>query len=709
MIEIIIVIVGLGITAYLYSLTENYYQLSQEGRAYDQENSSMLLSVSKAYIHFNQFIDGNRGIDLNRDVYDFITRAQKSCQVISQGGPDGRFIPTPDPYTDPTDENNADLLCDKLIQWRELMRSRENSYINGEFDHNREAFEKTYADFVELAKPFDGSAVPHIKNAETSMRQTFLGVYFSLGLIILLLAWIIRRNRGNQEKRLGQLLDEIDQRTQLNKALISEQTLLTTLIHNLPDAIFAKDLQNRFMIANFAIAQKMGVLKPNELIGKTDKDFQPADVAAQILEDEQTIFQTGQPLVNRQEIIVNRTTGDSQCLLTTKVPLHDDQGQVYGLVGISRDITGQKAAEQALQVANQKLTEGIYQLEVRTREMDILTETIDLLQACPDITEACSVISEQMRKFFPQASGLLYLFKPSRNIVERVAAWGVELPGPAVIKPEDCWGLRRGQIHVMHEGETINAQGRAEKNVLICHHITVEQPADMVCLPLVAQGETLGMLHLCHYPESGPLELNPNPNGWTTSDTLQQIDMIGNSLSLALANIKLRSTLHQQSIRDPLTGLYNRRYMEETLERELLRSARSSKPVGMIMIDIDHFKQFNDTFGHQAGDALLVELAQFFRAHIREEDIVCRYGGEEFVLMMPESGLEPTQARAQEICDQVHSLHVQYQTQTLGTISLSLGVAIYPDHGDSAETLILAADRALYRAKLAGRNQVAQC
>jgi len=168
----------------------------------------------------------------------------------------------------------------------------------------------------------------------------------------------------------------------------------------------------------------------------------------------------------------------------------------------------------------------------------------------------------------------------------------------------------------------------------------------------------------------------------------------------------LRSTLRQQSIRDPLTGMYNRRYMEETLEREVLRATRNNENVGVIMLDIDHFKDFNDTFGHQAGDILLQSLGHFFLSHVRGEDVACRYGGEEFILLLPGSSIEETRDRAEEMREKVNQMNVDFKGQALGKITLSFGVSVFPNHGTSPDILIQTADQALYRAKSEGRDRV---
>ncbi len=175
---------------------------------------------------------------------------------------------------------------------------------------------------------------------------------------------------------------------------------------------------------------------------------------------------------------------------------------------------------------------------------------------------------------------------------------------------------------------------------------------------------------------------------------------------MALSNLKLREALREQSIRDSLTGLYNRRYMEAVLKQQLIRVTRQLHPLGIIMIDIDNFKNFNDTYGHAAGDALLRRLGQFLQSHIRGEDIACRYGGEEFILIMPDSSLEVVKKRAEHVRREVRQLRVPDADNTSEGITLSLGVALYPQHARTLDTVVRAADQALYRAKREGRDRV---
>jgi diguanylate cyclase (GGDEF)-like protein len=216
-------------------------------------------------------------------------------------------------------------------------------------------------------------------------------------------------------------------------------------------------------------------------------------------------------------------------------------------------------------------------------------------------------------------------------------------------------------------------------------------------VPLAVQGEILGLLCLI--------------GAATREDELQTSQQqlavtAGETIKLSLSNLRLREKLREEAIHDILTGVFNRRYLEETLPRELYHAQRRNSPLCVAMLDLDHFKRFNDTFGHSAGDALLRELGQILRVNLRKSDISCRYGGEEFVLVLPDSSLEDTRQRIEQISVLVKNLQVWHRNKQLGTITMSVGIAVSPEHGSTASELLRAADNALYAAKQAGRDRV---
>jgi diguanylate cyclase (GGDEF)-like protein len=219
----------------------------------------------------------------------------------------------------------------------------------------------------------------------------------------------------------------------------------------------------------------------------------------------------------------------------------------------------------------------------------------------------------------------------------------------------------------------------------------------------MAQGDTIGILQFNFRPAG---EHEPNGDGGLESTRGQLAVALAEHIGLALANLRLREALRNQSIIDPLTGLFNRRYLEQTLERECRRAVRAARPLAVLMLDVDHFKRFNDTWGHEGGDAVLKELAALLRATFRGEDVACRYGGEEFVLVLADTSLETAHHRAEELRQRVAELSVRLNNQPVGAITASLGLAGLPQHGVAPDSLLAAADQALYDAKHAGRNRV---
>ncbi|HLH21681.1 MAG TPA: diguanylate cyclase [Chloroflexota bacterium] len=329
------------------------------------------------------------------------------------------------------------------------------------------------------------------------------------------------------------------------------------------------------------------------------------------------------------------------------------------------------------------------QIQAGAQQLETLNQLGEWLQACTTVDEAHAVIARLVGELFPGMAGSVGVISASRNLVEVVATWG---PVPAgeegIFAPDECWALRRGQPHVVEDAH----------HDLVCPHLQRAAPAASVCIPLVAHGETTGLLHLAR---AAGRDAAPS-----TASMQRLATQVAEQLALALSNLALRERLRNQSIRDPLTGLFNRRYLEETLERELARAERSHHPMGVIMIDVDHFKQFNDSFGHNAGDALLREFGGLLRKHVRGSDIACRYGGEEFAVILPDATLEDTVRRAEELRAAMAHLQVADQDQALGQITISAGVAALPQHGADGPRLLRAADRALYAAKSAGRNRV---
>ncbi|HLX81745.1 MAG TPA: diguanylate cyclase [Burkholderiales bacterium] len=375
--------------------------------------------------------------------------------------------------------------------------------------------------------------------------------------------------------------------------------------------------------------------------------------------------------------------------------IRDAAGKVAQVVVVARDITGRKESEQALEETNRQLRATVQLLERRHRENLVLGRLGDMMQMCTSAEESRGVIAQYADELFPGTSGNLYLRNFGNDLLETAASWGDAGPaGDPVIGKDDCWALRRGQLHVVEEAGS----------KLVCQHLIVAPRGPCICAPIMGQGEVLGMLHLqlgpeeAHLPEAVRRQRLASQQAWALTVTEQ--------IALALVNLRLREKLSSQAVRDSLTGLFNRRYLEQALEREVLRAARNSRSVGVIMLDLDHFKNFNDGHGHEAGDLLLRALGDYLVTHVRAEDIACRYGGEEFVVILPEASLAMSKSRAQELWQGLQGLHVNFHGELLRGVTVSAGVAAFPEHGKTMAGLLRSADAAMYAAKRQGRDRV---
>ncbi len=335
--------------------------------------------------------------------------------------------------------------------------------------------------------------------------------------------------------------------------------------------------------------------------------------------------------------------------------------------------------------ASQNVERSLQILADTHQETLLLGELIDLLQACRTEVESEDMLRRFGRTLFPSEIGAVYIYRSSRNLLELAASWGEGQTMTSTFSSEDCWALRRGRQHVTGHGDRTPC----------CPHLQAQAHGKAVCIPMMAQGEATGVLVLVAQQSQRLPEVTQK----LAAGAAEQI-------ALALANLQLREKLRDQAIRDPLTGIFNRRYFEETAVRELHRADRQGICASMIVLDVDHFKRFNDTYGHDAGDAVLKKIGVVLQSKMRVEDIPCRYGGEEFALLFPDMGLEDVINRAEQLRTVVRDLNIHHRGQTLSTITISCGVAVCPDHGQTFRELMEAADRALYRAKDEGRDRV---
>lgn len=348
-------------------------------------------------------------------------------------------------------------------------------------------------------------------------------------------------------------------------------------------------------------------------------------------------------------------------------------------LGLERE---SREALEAVQVA-------MAQRELLGEQRRVLGAFAGLLHSCQTVEESLDVSANALAQLLPHGIGVCYLMRASQNLLELRPMFGTHGAGYGdVMRPDQCWGLRRGHMHVYDPRRPTAA----------CGHLR-DLPGDAVhgvCMPLSAQGEVLGLLHVSN-----------SVGGSLTDNERAAVEAVAEHLAVVLHSLQLRESLRVQSLRDPLTGLYNRRYLEESLQREMERCARRERPLSVLMLDIDHFKRFNDEHGHGAGDALLTRVGEVLRTLTRGEDIACRYGGEEFTVVMPEADSAQAEARAEQIRQAVAESTIVYMRRELGPVTVSIGVAEQQADGrETTQSLVASADRALYSAKAHGRNRV---
>ncbi|WP_282151895.1 sensor domain-containing diguanylate cyclase [Ruegeria atlantica] len=319
------------------------------------------------------------------------------------------------------------------------------------------------------------------------------------------------------------------------------------------------------------------------------------------------------------------------------------------------------------------------------REVRLLGELNEWLQSSRSLDELFDMVSRFMTHILPEAEGSVYVYSNSRDVLDGCASWNGGTH-KAHIHPEGCWGLRRGRTY---------EYGASEID-FVCEHAEPHDGRPYFCFPILAHGETVGLLHL--------RALEGTDEVFHTSKKLAQLS--AEQISMAIANVRMRDQLHDQSVRDPLTGLFNRRHMLETLRKSINRSQQSGAPLSLIAVDVDHFKKFNDTHGHDAGDMVLRAVGAALEQGCDRDEVACRIGGEEFMLILPDNTSDDAITRAEQLRQAVEAVSVRYGEKSLPRITISVGVSHYPAHSTMPQDLMRAADDALYAAKDKGRNQV---
>jgi diguanylate cyclase (GGDEF)-like protein/PAS domain S-box-containing protein len=457
-----------------------------------------------------------------------------------------------------------------------------------------------------------------------------------------------------------------------------------------PDVVIAVDARGRIVYASPKVQQLVG-WSSDELRGEPIESLVPTRLAERHAAHRAgyRVHPTPRPMGSGLELIARRRDGTELPVEISLAPVRSRRGPL--VIATVVDITARTNLQEQLEQANTELRRHADELEQRGREMTLLAQMGELLESCQTLEEAYGVIARIAEPLFAGDAGAVYAMASAGSVVEAVAAWGNPPPVRSVFSPTDCWALRRGRLHVVHDGDP----------ELRCPHVEEPIAAGLLCEPLVAQTETLGLLHVQVRRRAAG-----KARAAQLADRERLVETLARQLALALGNLRLRATLREQSARDSLTGLFNRRYMEESLDREVRRAAREGYGLGVLLADLDNFKQLNDAFGHAAGDDVLRQIGRHLLTAVRGEDIACRYGGEEFVVVLPKASLDDAYRRAEALREGIKAGSLDEPSRLYPTATMSVGVAAYPEHGTSVAQLILAADSAMYLAKAQGRDRV---
>ncbi|CZH32978.1 diguanylate cyclase [Legionella pneumophila] len=462
------------------------------------------------------------------------------------------------------------------------------------------------------------------------------------------------------------------------------QIRLKKIIESASDMIAAFDKDQRFITFNEAYQREFKRLFDKSISINMSLEEAFNDVP----ENKKKLMQTWKESLQRDEetqnIEVNTEQEKTIYEMTSKL-IQNGDNEIKGVVHSVRNITKRVQEHTELQESYEKLANGMKELQEKNEQITLLVEMSDIMLACGSQEELSDVMAKYSQRLLQFSSGYLFIMHPSKNYLEKAASWGNPQPHDLTFTPEQCWAIRLGRIHYA---------GSSRIELMCSHTMFAEQPElSLLCVPLMAQNDIYGLLYL----EVG-LKFDENQQLLITA--------FAELTALALANVRLRENLRYQSIRDPLTGLYNRRYLEDFLFKQLHQAERTKASFAILMLDLDHFKKINDTFGHDAGDLVLKELGQILNSDIRLGDIAARYGGEEFVLLLYDIDAQAAKMKAENLRSAISNLQVKYGAQPVGQITASIGISVYPDDAKSPAEVIEAADKALYQAKNKGRNKV---
>jgi len=486
--------------------------------------------------------------------------------------------------------------------------------------------------------------------------QAWVIAFLLTGLMYLLAGWLAFRYLGGRA---------------LTSSLISLHLASPVILEKIRDGVVLLDVQDQILHVNSAALR----------ILEQEPSFTGQPLETLFQSNSATALQLMKARAGRWDLQEKTPSGDKWLDMTFS-PLTDKKGKHRGQIVIFRDITPRKLAQIQLEAANLELNARNRDLDRYNCEIRTLHEMSNQLQACAMVEESYPIIRSYMEQLLPAVAGGLYVCSPQRRCLELVLSWPDQVDLADQFEGRQCKGLVQGELYR-------SGSGWADES---CGHVAGQEGITYTCRPLIIEGVSMGLLHIFY------------PTAQLSQNQFEMALAVLDTIKLGLLNLMMQDKLRQESIRDPLTNLFNRRYMEEALRMALYHAQRTGQPLALVMADVDNFKQINDRYGHQQGDKVLVQVGQLFLNNIRRNDIACRYGGDEFILVMPDAPLQSAYARADALRRELSGSPESQSGPE--PISLSLGVAAFPEHGETAAGLIGAADKALYLAKQGGRDRI---
>ncbi len=470
-----------------------------------------------------------------------------------------------------------------------------------------------------------------------------------------------------------------------------DQELLRAVIDSMEQGILVWSKDALCLLHNERIFNVLELSREQIFLGCRRSDFLAAaaarrEVSQPKVDEVQDLFEKGAPFA------FDRAMPSGRTVATNARPLRGG-----GFVVTFTDVTDErrsakelKQAKHQAETAELKALKTLAKEQVWRNEAKLLADLDEWLQSCKSLVELYDIVSVFMERLLPDTIGELYVYSNSRDVLDGACHWGkAQLHDH--IAPDSCWALRRGRRYRFD----------ADEVSFTCNHVKDQSAqkdvTDTLCVPIVAHGDTVGLLHIKFDPETPKSAIE---NSFTFAMQCAE------HISLAIANVKLRDELHDQSTRDPLTGLYNRRYFLEAMRSELSMATRKEGSLGILSFDADKFKSFNDNHGHDAGDMVLRAIGEKLRELFNSGEIPCRFGGEEFTVLIPGADLDATEKAAEALRLAVEEIKIRYGSGLLPRVTISVGVSAFPDNGTMPQDLLNAADEALYEAKDAGRNCV---